>query len=160
MLNLIQLVKFHRDLLQWHNILFDFVYYSMLTLALNLLVGPQLRSCWHPNFASRRLHDRYRRRQLHLSANRFFSLISDSAPSTSDVSEPSTILIWCHPPATWCHPSVSLWHTASLAKSRNNHSHGLNETLCRPWAGEGRARGALVSDVKHWKCSILGGRPW
>ena len=88
MLNLIQLVKFHRDLLQWHNILFDFVYYYMLMLALNLLVGPQSRSCWHPNFASPRLHDTGEDSyNLHPSVNRF-SATRPHPPATSRSQSP------------------------------------------------------------------------
>ena len=37
----------------------------MLTLALNLLVGPR-SSCWHPNFASSRLHDTGEVSHIHL----------------------------------------------------------------------------------------------
>ena len=95
----------------------EYRYYStsyiiMLTLALNLLVGPK-SSCWHPNFTSSdsRLHD----------------------------TEDSHIRLWiwigsfhwsatrCHPSATSrCQPpeydaihqrcdSVTLWHAVSLA---------------------------------------------
>ena len=55
--------------------------------------------------------------------------------------------------------SESVTHCQSRKVTKQSF-HGLNETLCQPRAGECRARAALVSDVKHWKCSILGGRPW
>ena len=51
--------------------------------------------------------------------------------------------------------SESVTHCQSRRITKQSF-HGLNATLCPRRAGKGRARPALVADVKYRKCSILG----